>query len=85
MNVDSVNEIVDEMLDAEGDVCIVGIYFCRSAILKELDPIAYRQVALDVIDQHLTELRDDLECLDPETDADEVETLKALIAELEDY
>lgn len=85
MNVDSVNEIVDEMLDAEGDVCIGGIYFNRSYILKELDPIAYRQVALDIIDQHLTELQDDLECLDPETDADEVETLKALIAELEDY
>jgi len=85
MNVDTVNDFVDELLDMEGDVVIGGVTFSRSYILKELDPIAYRQVALDVIDTHLEDLRYDLESLDPELDADEVENLQALIAELEDY
>lgn len=85
MNVDAVNEIVDEILDSEGDIKIAGITFSRSYILKELDPIAYREVALEVISNHLEDLQHDLESLDPEEDADEVETLKALIEELEDY
>lgn len=85
MNVDTVNDFVDELLDMDGEVIIGGVSFSRSYILKELDPIAYRQVALDVIDQHLEDLRYDLESLDPEEDADEVENLQALIAELEDY
>ena len=85
MNVDTVNDFVDELLDMDGEVIIGGVSFSRSYILKELDPIAYRQVALEVIDQHLEDLRYDLESLDPEEDADEVENLQALIAELEDY
>ena len=85
MNVDTVNDFVDELLDMDGEVIIGGVSFSRSYILKELDPTAYRQVALDVIDQHLENLRYDLESLDPEEDADEVENLQALIAELEDY
>lgn len=85
MNVDTVNDFVDELLDMDGEVIIGGVSFSRSYILKELDPTAYRQVALNVIDQHLENLRYDLESLDPEEDADEVENLQALIAELEDY
>jgi hypothetical protein len=85
MNVESVNELVDEILDSEGDIVIGGVTFCRSYILRELDPTAYREVALNLIDEHLTDLRDDLESLDPELDADEVETLQGMIAELESY
>jgi hypothetical protein len=85
MNVESVNELVDEILDSEGDIVIRGITFRRSYILRELDPIAYREIALNLIDEHLTDLRDDLESLDPELDADEVETLQGMIEELENY
>ena len=78
-----IEEMVDEMLDADGDIRIGGVYFVRSRILKEMDPIAYRELVLDYVNSHLEELRDELECLDPESDADEVEFLKDRIEELE--
>ena len=78
-------DMVDELLDSEGDVVIAGITFSRSQILKELDPIAYREVCLGYVSCHLEDLQDELECLDPESDADQVEFLKERIAELEEF
>ena len=76
-------DIVDEMLDMDGDVTIAGVTFSRSYILKELDPTAYREVLLDTVNAHLEDLRDDLDRLDPVEDFDEVEELKSRIEELE--
>ncbi len=80
---DSIEQMVDEMLDADGDIRIGGVYFVRSHIMKEMDPIAYRELVLDYVNSHLEELRDELECLDPEADADEVAELLERIEELE--
>jgi len=38
------DDIADSFLDEQGEVVIAGIYFDRSQILKELDPIAYQQL-----------------------------------------
>jgi len=82
---DEILDMVDDMLNEPGDVRIGGVYFSRSYILKELDPIAYNLFVSDMVESRLTELHDDLDRLDPELDADEVENLKAQIEELEDY
>lgn len=82
---DYIAEMVDEMLDMDGDIEIAGITFRKSYILRELDPIAYREVCLNVINTRLEDLQYDLESLDPELDADEVEFIKAQIEELENY
>lgn len=82
---DYIAEIVDEILDSEGDVVIAGVTFSRSAILKEMDPTAYREVCLNIINTRLEDLQYDLESLDPELDADEVELIKAQIEDLENY
>ena len=39
---DDYSEGFDDMLDEEGDVVILGMHYCRSNVLKEVDPIAYR-------------------------------------------
>lgn len=80
---DTIQEMVDEMLDQDGDIRIGGIYFSRSYILKELDPIAYRELVTDLADARITDLQDELDCLDPETDADEIAEIQAQIEELE--
>lgn len=82
---DYIADIVDEILDCEGDVVIAGVTFSRSYILKELDPTAYREVCLNIINTRLEDLQYDLESLDPELDADEVELIKAQIEDLENY
>lgn len=82
---DYIADIVDEILDSEGDVVIAGVTFSRSAILKEMDPIAYREVCLNIINTRLEDLEYELESLDPELDADEVELIKAQIEDLENY
>jgi len=44
-------EMYDEILDdCEGEVMIAGVLFSPSYILKELDPIAYREGVLDLMD-----------------------------------
>ena len=78
-----IEEMVDEMLDEDGDIVIAGMAFSRSAILKEMDPVAYRQVVLEYADARIDDLQYDLERLDPEVDAIEIEELKAQIDELE--
>jgi hypothetical protein len=80
---DELEDMVNEMLDMNGDVKIAGVTFSRSYILRKLDPTAYRTLCVDMADAHLEDLRDDLSRLDPVTDFDEVEELKARIAELE--
>ena len=80
-------EMVDEMLDMDGDVVIAGITFSRSYILKELDPIAYREIMLEMADSHIEDLKSDLEFLqDSDIDGehyDEIDDLKSRIRELE--
>jgi hypothetical protein len=78
-------EMVDEMLDMEGDVIIGNLTFSRSAIVKRLDPIAYRVICNEMIDSHLEDLQYDLERMDPEFDADDIEFVKERIAELENF
>ena len=43
-------ERFDDMLDESGPVIIAGIEFSPSAILKEMDPIAYRTYFNDYMD-----------------------------------
>ena len=78
-----IREMVDELLDMDGDINIAGNIFSRSDILKSLDPTAYRILCIDTADALIEDLRDDLDRLDPVEDFDEVEDLKSRIAELE--
>jgi hypothetical protein len=80
---DMLKEMVDELLDMDGDINIANNIFSRSDILKTLDPTAYRILCIDMADAHIEDLRSDLDCLDPVEDFDEVEELKSRIAELE--
>lgn len=84
MRSDDILEMVDEMLDGEGDVIIGNLSFSRSEIVKRLDPTAYRIIVNEMIDVHIEELRDDLDRLDPELEADEVEQMQGIISDLED-
>jgi polyhydroxyalkanoate synthesis regulator phasin len=80
-------EMVDELLDMEGDVVIGNLTFSRSQIVKELDPIAYREMLNDMADSHIEDLKSDLEFLqDSDIDGehyDEIDDLKSRIRELE--
>ena len=80
-----VTEMVDELLDSEGDVNIGNLSYSRSHILKNVDPIAYREVCLEVVNSEIENLQYDLDRLDPETDAEEVEDFKERIAALEEF
>jgi hypothetical protein len=82
---DFVTEMVDELLDSEGDVYIGNLCYTRSEILKNVDPIAYREVCLEVVNSEIENLQYELDRLDPETDADEVEDYKERIAALENF
>jgi hypothetical protein len=75
--------LVDEMLDNEGDVIITGLTFSRSAILKEMDPIAYRELCIDMADGLIQDLIDEKSCLDPVADFGEYCDIEDEIAELE--
>lgn len=39
---DDYSDSFDELLDEEGDIVILGMRYCRSRVLKEVDPVAYR-------------------------------------------
>ena len=82
---DFVTDMVDELLDSEGDVNIGNLSYSRSYILKNVDPIAYREVCLEVVNSEIENLQYDLDRLDPETDAEEVEDYKERIAALEEF
>jgi len=85
MRNDMIIEMVDEMLDCEGDVVIGNLTFSRSQIVKRLDPTAYRVIALEIVDSQIEDLQYDLDRLDPELDADEIEDIKERITDLEDF
>ncbi len=76
-------EMVDELLDSEGDVVIGSLTFSRSYIVKRLDPIAYREICNDVVSSQIDDLQYDLDRLDPELDADEIADIKERIEDLE--
>ena len=76
-------ELVDEMLDYEGDVIISGVTFSRSAILKEMDPTAYRTLCIDMADGLIQDLIEEKSCLDPVADFDDYCDIEDRIAELE--
>lgn len=82
---DFVTEMVDELLDSEGEVKIGNLSYSRSYILKNVDPIAYREVCLEVVNSEIENLQYELDRLDPELDAEEVEDYKERIAALEEY
>jgi hypothetical protein len=82
MRNEAIIEMIDEMLDCEGDVIIGNLTFSRSAIVRKLDPIAYREIALDIVNSQIEDLQYDLERTD---DPDEIEFIKESIAELEDF
>ena len=80
-----IEEAVDELLDCDGQVITVaGITFLPSEILKKMDPIAYNMAIDDYIDSQIEDLQYEIDGLDEESDADEIQDLRARIAELED-
>ena len=85
MRNEAIIEMIDEMLDCEGDVVIGNLTFSRSQIVKRLDPVAYREICNEMIDSHLEDLYYDLDRMDPEFDADDIEFVKERIAELENF
>ena len=82
MNRTDVLEMVDEMLDMEGDVTIGNLTFSRSQIVRELDPIAYSMMVSDIVDSHIEDLQYDLE---REDDEDERQVIQEMIDELESF
>lgn len=78
-----IEEMVDEMLDLEGEVKIGNLTFSRSSIVREMDPTAYREMCNDLADSMISDLQDELESLDEEDDADEIADLKERIELLE--
>ena len=80
---DMIEEMVDELLDMDGTVEVAGSVFSRSAILRELDPTAYRMLCNDTADALIEDLQGELDRLDPVEDFDEVEDLKDRINQLE--
>ena len=79
-----IEEMVDEMLDEGGPVRIGNLTFYRSEIVKRMDPIAYRIMLTEYADVEIEDLQYEIDRLDPEDDADEIEDLRERIAELED-
>jgi hypothetical protein len=83
MQYSDITEMVDDLLDSEGDVVIGNLTFSRSEIVKRLDPIAYREICNDVVSSQIEDLQYDLDRLDPELDADEIADIKERIEDLE--
>jgi len=85
MRVNFITEAVDEMLDMDGDVEIGNLTFSRSEILKQCDPLAYRITVNEYIDSQIEDLTYDLNRMDEEIDADDIEDLRMRIEELEGF
>jgi hypothetical protein len=83
MDKQMIYEMVDEMLDMDGPVMIGSLQFYRSDILKRLDPVAYREVALEFVNSHIDDLLDDLSRYGH--DEGEREFIRERLAELEDF
>jgi hypothetical protein len=78
-----VEEMVDDLLDSDGPVIVAGLQFYASAILKEMDPTAYRLMCSDIADNLISDLQYELDNLDPEVDADEIADIQDRIDTLE--
>lgn len=78
-------EMVDDLLDSDGEVRIGNLLFSRSEIVKRCDPTAYRIMVNEIVDSQIEDLQYDLDRLDPEVDADEIDDIKERIADLEDF
>lgn len=78
-----IEEMVDEIFDQEGDIRIGNLTFSRSSIVREMDPTAYREAVNDMADSLIEDLQYDLERLDPEVDAEEIEDIQDRINALE--
>ena len=77
-------EMVDELIDSDGQVLIGNLVFNRSDIVRKMDPTAYRIMVCEVVDSMIEDLQYDLDRLDPEVDAEEIADLQERIADLED-
>lgn len=77
-------DMVNDLLDEQGEVTIGNLTFSPSDILRKCDPTAYRITVNEYIDNMIADLEYDLERLDIDTDADEIEDIKERIEELED-
>jgi hypothetical protein len=84
MQRNDITDMVDEMLDEQGDVVIGNLTYSRSQVLRSVDPIAYRLTVNEMIDSLVEDLEYDIECLDAEDDADEIAEIHVQIAELQD-
>ena len=82
MRNEAIIEMVDEILDMDGPVMIGNLTFSRSQIVKRLDPVAYREICLDIVNSQIEDLQYDLDRSD---DEEEREAIKEQIAELEDF
>jgi hypothetical protein len=80
---DMIEEMVDELLDSDGPVIVAGMPFNASAILREMDPTAYRLMYSDIADILISDLQYELDGLDPEVDADEIADIQDRIDALE--
>jgi len=80
---DMIEEMVDELLDSEGDVLIGNLTFSRSAIVREMDPIAYNMMCSEFADSMISDLQYEIDCLDVEVDAEEIEEIQERIDMLE--
>ena len=78
-----IEEMVDDLLDMDGDVVIGNLTFSRSAIVREMDPIAYSMMCSEYADSHIEDLQYEMECLDPEVDAEEIQDIQDRIDALE--
>lgn len=68
-----IEDMVDSIFDAEGDVVIGNLTFSRSSIVRELDPVAYREAVADMADSLLSDLRDELENTDDEEEKADIQ------------
>ena len=74
-------DMVNDLLDEQGEVSIGNLTFYPSQILRECDPVAYRITVNEYIDNMIQDMEYDLERTD---DEDERTDLLERIAELED-
>ena len=85
MTQNDILEMVDEMIDCDGDIVIGNLTFSRSDIVRKCDPTAYRIMVNEIIDSHIEDLEYDLQRMDPEFDSEDMEFVRERIAELEDF
>lgn len=68
-----IENMVDDMLDQEGDIQVAGSIFSRSAILRELDPVAYNELLCNMADSLISDLQDELDSTDDQEEKDEIQ------------